>query len=1134
MSPMENPEEKAECCHVCWDGESYDDNPILFCETCDIAVHKACYGIVRVPTGDWNCKACVFKKKNPSKRTPQCCLCPTPGGALKPTGNNKWCHLFCSQWMPETFIDDLKTMEPVLGIGDIDKERNSLTCSVCKKRGCGPCIQCVFGHCAVAFHPMCAFNASDHRMEIQTRMGEEGCQYLSYCVKHSKVVESKRAEDAVEEDGNEGDASEKETEVSDSDVDVSESKKRGRGRPSKADSEARKRVSVGTPAATGSGRSTRGKTSTPPEFSKTQTRVTERKALTALDETDHDEEGAEKENAKAAASGMASVDAAEMRAKEREKVERLHDFADAEIRSLLVNDMRLSGRTAADVAREAGVPGGARALEAWIASEAKEPAAEHQPLVQAIRSWLRNDSLQAMSPQKPVADGGGDGRSNGAVPMDVDEGAGEDAVKKEGEEDVKAEGDSAVATVGQPDGPEDDPPVDIQHLSEHTVRVLAMPPPEMPEEPESAKQDDDASKTEKKPGPSRPPKCPVCVIHKKGICGTASAPLKCHRRNKHGGAQVTPDSPSATWEEGEEPDSMEEEMAKLDGATDLLGLAPDDEVVGELLQAQAALARTLWITRTLAAKALSNAKAAAAEEAADRQAKNEWVEETEKYEERWRGGKWREEYLRKRGLPSADLQGVFETISGNTELVDHLVETGAMEDALCAVCGGGDSEEPNEILFCERCEVAVHQDCYGVAEVPEDDWLCWPCHVAEENEKAKGMPPSRPPRWLREAGDGSLYDPRPACVLCPVKRGALRAVIEPPPPPKHAAPHAPAAAAPATPSKDVGDGNAILGDGPTASGGEAAPASGVEANVEARSVPEAADEDNCNKILPNSPAAVRRAAMVGYAVHPGKDPHTVCPPVGAPVKSENDEVAVRWAHVVCAQCVPGIDFASAPEAGVASAVVRGLDRVPRSAFEADCIVCRRSEGAVVQCTAPGCTLNFHPLCARRNAWLLSDAEFQNSKRHAFCGRHSMAERRRLEAGGDPRAVGGGGRGRGRPPLSGRGGRGGRGPKAGGSKRRPPPTREEMELIKRSRYGLEKLRILCERVLRREKLKRSELELQTELWSMQMAGLDDGGGASTEVSPPPSPSRLRTWMTPRIADTMNATLPSGYAYQPESP
>jgi hypothetical protein len=176
---MENPDEKAECCHVCWDGESYEDNPILFCETCDVAVHKGCYGIVRIPTGDWNCKACVFKKKNPSKRAPQCCLCPTPGGALKPTGNGKWCHLFCSQWMPETFIDDIKTMEPVMGIGDIDKERNALTCSVCKKRGCGPCIQCVFGHCAVAYHPICAFNAGDHTMQIKTRIGEEGCQNLS-------------------------------------------------------------------------------------------------------------------------------------------------------------------------------------------------------------------------------------------------------------------------------------------------------------------------------------------------------------------------------------------------------------------------------------------------------------------------------------------------------------------------------------------------------------------------------------------------------------------------------------------------------------------------------------------------------------------------------------------------------------------------------------------------------------------------------------------------------------------------------------------------------------------------------------------------------------------------------------------
>ena len=54
----------------------------------------------------------------------------------------------------------------------------------------------------------------------------------------------------------------------------------------------------------------------------------------------------------------------------------------------------------------------------------------------------------------------------------------------------------------------------------------------------------------------------------------------------------------------------------------------------------------------------------------------------------------------------------------------------------------------------------MHQDCYGVVDIPDGDWLCWPCHVAEANEMVTGRPPSRPPRWLREAGDGSLYDPR--------------------------------------------------------------------------------------------------------------------------------------------------------------------------------------------------------------------------------------------------------------------------------------------------------------------------------------------------------------------------------------
>jgi bromodomain and PHD finger-containing protein 1 len=94
----------------------------------------------------------------------------------------------------------------------------------------------------------------------------------------------------------------------------------------------------------------------------------------------------------------------------------------------------------------------------------------------------------------------------------------------------------------------------------------------------------------------------------------------------------------------------------------------------------------------------------------------------------------------------------------------------------------------------------------------------------------------------------------------------------------------------------------------------------------------------------------------------------------------------------------------------------------------------------------------------------------------------------------------------------------------------------MELLKRARFGLEKLRLLCERVLRREKFKRQETELQAELWTLQMAGLDDGGGsdgrggAEASGSPPPTPRRLRVYMTPTSAAQANTTLPPGFSYQ----
>lgn len=164
-------------CDVCRSPEGEDGNEMVFCDKCNVCVHQACYGILKVPTGSWLCRTCALGVQ------PKCLLCPKRGGALKPTrSGTKWVHVSCALWIPEVSIGCPEKMEPITKISHIPASRWALSCSLCKECT-GTCIQCSTPSCLTAFHVTCAF---DRGLEMRTILADnDEVKFKSLCQEHS-------------------------------------------------------------------------------------------------------------------------------------------------------------------------------------------------------------------------------------------------------------------------------------------------------------------------------------------------------------------------------------------------------------------------------------------------------------------------------------------------------------------------------------------------------------------------------------------------------------------------------------------------------------------------------------------------------------------------------------------------------------------------------------------------------------------------------------------------------------------------------------------------------------------------------------------------------------------------------------
>lgn len=144
---------------------------------------------------------------------------------------------------------------------------------------------------------------------------------------------------------------------------------------------------------------------------------------------------------------------------------------------------------------------------------------------------------------------------------------------------------------------------------------------------------------------------------------------------------------------------------------------------------------------------------------------------------------------------------------------------------------------------------------------------------------------------------------------------------------------------------------------------------------------------------------------------------------GAFRKSSNGE----WVHAFCAEWV----FESTFRRGQVNPI-EGMETVLKEAHA--CYICRRKHGVCIKCNFGHCQITFHPTCARSSGFYMNIKNYGGKLQHkAYCEKHSLEQRAKAET--HEHGI------------------------------------EEFKKFKQIRVELERLRLICERIIRREKKKR---------------------------------------------------------------
>ncbi|KAK3795819.1 hypothetical protein RRG08_052252 [Elysia crispata] len=185
------------CC-VCLSDRSGDEDEIVECDNCGIAVHEGCYGISEshstastvssASTEPWFCDACKANAE------PVCELCPNSGGIFKETDNGKWVHIVCALYTPGVAFGDVDRLSLVTLFEMPYSKWGAKECSLCEDSRfsqTGVCINCDAGMCKAYFHVTCAQREGLLAEVTPEEVMEVADPFFAYCKLHADKITSK-------------------------------------------------------------------------------------------------------------------------------------------------------------------------------------------------------------------------------------------------------------------------------------------------------------------------------------------------------------------------------------------------------------------------------------------------------------------------------------------------------------------------------------------------------------------------------------------------------------------------------------------------------------------------------------------------------------------------------------------------------------------------------------------------------------------------------------------------------------------------------------------------------------------------------------------------------------------------------